>query len=115
MLRRLQSARAAADDARPVVTMAAELVAEAVPPRVRPWLQRWSGSGDTEAASRLLFSLSAEAKATDLHDQRHNCPIPGTTAACAGFWSRDGDLNISSKSQTQTDLQTRVLSDRRLR
>ena len=45
----------------------------------------------TEAASRLLSSVSARTGATDAHDQAQYRLISGSTAGCAGLWSPDGE------------------------
>jgi hypothetical protein len=47
---------------------------------------------DTEAASRVLSSVSAKTGPTDPHDEGQYRPISGSTARCAGFWSPVGEV-----------------------
>jgi hypothetical protein len=65
---------------------------------------------DTEAASRLLFSVSARTKSTDHQDEGQYRPISGSMDSCAGFWSSAGDgvepmADCSAKEPgTQSDM-----------
>jgi hypothetical protein len=46
----------------------------------------------TEAASRLLSSVSAQTGSTDPHDEGQHRPISDSTARCAGLRSPDGEV-----------------------
>jgi len=46
----------------------------------------------TEAPSRLLSNFPANAKSTSRHYVRQTPPVSGATAACAGFWSPEGEV-----------------------
>jgi hypothetical protein len=46
----------------------------------------------TEAASRLLFSVSAKTKSPDPQDEGQSRPISGSMDSCVGFCSPVGEV-----------------------